>query len=242
MQLDRTAVLAALHNGERTDREKLLLCFATLGSGTFSVAQIKEQAHQLGFSRANRMNVSSELSRSNGKAFHTPTGWELNPSELAAFQLKFGPKQGASVKSVSTLRIHLERLVSVESRAFVEEAIGCVEHKFHRAAIVLSWVGALHVLQAAVLSTHQSVFNAEALRRQPKWRIASNPEDISQMKEADFLDALSSIGFLDANVKKALKTCLDLRNSCGHPNTLKIDDHVVSSHVEILSLNVFSKF
>jgi hypothetical protein len=242
LHLERKAVLAALHDGERTDRQKLLLCLANLGPGTFSVAQVKEQAHLLGFSRANRINVSAELNRSNGKAFHTPTGWELNPTELAAFQLEFGPNDGPLVKSASTLRKHLAQLISVESKTFVEEAIGCVEHKFHRAAVVLSWVGALHVLQAAVLSTHQSAFNAEALRRQPKWRAATNPEDISQMKEVDFLDVLSSIGFLDANVKKSLKSCLDLRNSCGHPNTLKIDDHVVSSHVEILSLNVFSKY
>jgi hypothetical protein len=62
------------------------------------------------------------------------------------------------------------------------------------------------------------------------------------MKEHDFLDVLESISVLGKNVKQELQKCLQLRNGCGHPNTLQIADHKVSAHVEDLILNVFAKF
>lgn len=62
------------------------------------------------------------------------------------------------------------------------------------------------------------------------------------MKESIFLDILESISVIGNDVKKELKKCLDLRNSCGHPNSLVIGENRVAAHVEILILNVFSKF
>jgi len=62
------------------------------------------------------------------------------------------------------------------------------------------------------------------------------------MKEHDFLDVLESISLIGKNVKQELQQSLQLRNACGHPNSLKIGVNKVSSHIEILILNVFSKF
>lgn len=47
---------------------------------------------------------------------------------------------------------------------------------------------------------------------------------------------------LGKSVRQQLQKCLDLRNGCGHPNSLKLAEHSVSSHIEILMLNVFSRF
>ena len=62
------------------------------------------------------------------------------------------------------------------------------------------------------------------------------------MKEANFLNVIEHLSIIGKNVKQELETCLKLRNSCGHPNTLKIGDSRVASHMEILVLNVFSVF
>ena len=62
------------------------------------------------------------------------------------------------------------------------------------------------------------------------------------MKESEFLVILEKISLTGKSVKKELEQCLDRRNGCGHPNSLKIADHVVASHIEILILNVFSKY
>jgi hypothetical protein len=43
-------------------------------------------------------------------------------------------------------------------------------------------------------------------------------------------------------VKNELKECLDRRNGCGHPNSLKIGANTVAHHIEILLLNVFKVF
>jgi hypothetical protein len=63
------------------------------------------------------------------------------------------------------------------------------------------------------------------------------------MKEHDFLDVLNAIGVLGKNVKQELQNnCLQLRNSCGHPNSFKVGEHRVAAHIETLIQNVFSKF
>lgn len=54
-----------------------------------------------------------------------------------------------------------------------------------------------------------------------------------------FLEAVSVLG---KNVKQELQKCLQLRNGCGHPNSLQLADHKVSAHIEDLILNVFAKF
>jgi hypothetical protein len=62
------------------------------------------------------------------------------------------------------------------------------------------------------------------------------------MKESEFLVVLEKLSVIGKSVKKQLEQCLDLRNGCGHPNSLKIAEHVVASHIEILILNVFARF
>ncbi len=62
------------------------------------------------------------------------------------------------------------------------------------------------------------------------------------MGEADFLDRLVPIGVIGKNVKDELVKALKLRNGCGHPNSLKIGQNMVASHLEILLMNVFEPF
>jgi hypothetical protein len=75
-----------------------------------------------------------------------------------------------------------------------------------------------------------------------KWREARTADDLGLMKEKDFLDRLAAISMIGKNVKEELQKCLDLRNACGHPNSLKLGPNAVAHHLEILILNVFEKF
>lgn len=90
--------------------------------------------------------------------------------------------------------------------------------------------------------SHLAAFNAEAVKRDPKWRTAKNADDLARMKEFDFLQILPAIGVLGKNVKDELEVCLKLRNGCGHPNSLVVGEHKASAHVETLIQNVFAKF
>ncbi len=75
-----------------------------------------------------------------------------------------------------------------------------------------------------------------------EWKAAKTPDDLGRMGEAEFLDRLAAISVLSKNVKTELKNCLDRRNGCGHPNSLKLGANTVAHHIEILLLNVFKKF
>ena len=72
--------------------------------------------------------------------------------------------------------------------------------------------------------------------------LAKNADDLTRMKEHEFLQVLESISAIGKNVKRELENCLNLRNACGHPNSLEIAENRVAAHLEILTLNVFSKF
>ena len=112
----------------------------------------------------------------------------------------------------------------------------------YRASVVLSWVGAVSLLYDYVISNKLKEFNDEALKRDPKWKIANTQEDLSRLKEYEFLQILVSISALGKSVKDELENCLKLRNGCGHPNSLRIGESRVAAHIETLMLNVFAKY
>ena len=111
-----------------------------------------------------------------------------------------------------------------------------------RSAVVLSWVGAISLLYDHVVANNLSDFNTEAHRRNPKWKAAKNKDDLTRMKEHEFLQVLPAISVLGKSVKDELEGCLKFRNGCGHPNGLSIGESRVTGHIESLILNVYSKF
>lgn len=103
-------------------------------------------------------------------------------------------------------------------------------------------VGAMDVLHQHVHQNHLAAFNAEAKRVNSKWKPAKSQDDIGKMGESDFLDRIEALSIIGKNVKAQLKGCLDLRNGCGHPNSLKVSVNKSAAHIETLLLNVFQKF
>ncbi|MGR3757539.1 MAG: hypothetical protein ACU0AT_09975 [Tranquillimonas sp.] len=124
----------------------------------------------------------------------------------------------------------------------MEEAIKCHEAELYRSAIVMSWLGAVDVLQKHVHQHHLAAFNAEASRVNGRWKPAQSQDDIGKMGETDFLDRIEALSIIGKNVKAQLKACLDLRNGCGHPNSLKVSVNKSAAHIETLLQNVFEKF
>ena len=100
----------------------------------------------------------------------------------------------------------------------------------------------MDVLQKHVHKGYLAAFNAEAFRVDGKWKPAVSQDDIGKMKEGDFLDRIESLSIIGKNVKAQLKSCLDLRNGCGHPNSLKVSVNKAAAHIETLLQNVFEKF
>jgi hypothetical protein len=106
----------------------------------------------------------------------------------------------------------------------------------------MSWLAAMDVLHNFVHAQRLNDFNKEASRVDAKWKPAKTTDDLGRMKESDFLDRVAAISIMGKNVRQQLGSCLTLRNSCGHPNSLKLGANTVAHHIEILLLNVFKVF
>lgn len=231
----------AVHQHGVTKTDAALLCVAAGGGANVSTAAIRKLAIDAGVKGAKKINFTAHLSTSEEKVFKTPKGWELTEvgrqhiAALAGVILSTSP----AAKQAQELRSLLPKLKSDAARAFLMEAIVCAEQSLFRAAVVLSWVGALSLLYDAAVKKHLTAVNSEAAKRDAKWKAAKSADDLSRMKESTFLEIAQTVGLINKNVKQELDSCLKLRNSCGHPNSLKIGANKVAAHLETLALNVY---
>lgn len=239
-----TAVLKdLLHKKEFSRKDKLLLVLATNAAAPRTVTQIRQVAVSHGLRAAKQWNISDILARGETYAIRTNAGWELNSDGRARVRAISGsPELSIATDAAVDLRAHLAAVASADTVAFLSEAIACLEARALRAAVVLAWVGAMAVLYDHVVQNSLAAFNAEATRRDPKWKMARTPDDLARMKEHDFLEVLENISIIGKNVKQELHGGLKLRNACGHPNSLRIGERRVSAHIETLILNVFQSF
>lgn len=239
--LDTNGLKDWLHR-DLTARDKLLLVLATFPEPV-QLADIRARALEAGFKIPSKWNMSDVLGRSGGMGIRVPDGWELTDTGKNYLRnLGVESISPAAMQVAADLRAHLRKVTNATTRAFVEEAIKCHEAKLYRSAIVMSWIAAVDVLYREVVANHLPTFNAEAKNANPNWKPALNEDGLSKMKESEFLDRLVPIGVIGKNVKDELAEALKLRNSCGHPNSLKVGQNKVASHIETLLLNVFEPF
>jgi hypothetical protein len=244
--LHQTQLKVLLHSGEISARsDKILLLLACEAERPKAVGELKELAITSGLREIKSWNVSQILKDCGGAAILTPNGWELNAPgrERVRFLASQAEINLVVTTASASLRAHSDRITNPVNQAFVKEAIVCFEAKQYRAAVVFSWIGALSLIHSNVVAHHLPAFNAEAQRRDSKWKTAKNTDDLGRLKEHDFLDIVESMGVIGKNVKQVLQNhCLQLRNSCGHPNSLLVAENSVAAHIEKLILNVFSRF
>jgi hypothetical protein len=222
--------------------DKILLILASVETPC-AVSAIKARATAAGFRIPKTWNISQMLARTSGMAIRVPEGWEISgPGKqhlrnIGVVKLKPGAGHVAD-----GLRAELAKIDDDDTRLLVEEAIGCFEGEFYRAAILMSWIAAMRVLYRFVYNNALDEFNAEATRVDAKWKGARTIDDLGGMKERDFLDRMASVSLIGKNVKAGLVECLARRNGCGHPNSMKVGPSAVDHHIEFLLLNVFRKF
>lgn len=187
-----------------------------------TIATIRNIALTAGLRKTKNWNLSSLLSRSKAKAIRTPDGWELTNDGRAYVATIAGPIAASPApKIAAALRPYLSSIIDIDTRKYVEEGVEAFEHQLYRSAVVLTWVGAIALLHDHVFVKHLTAFNAEASRRNTRWQPAKGLEDLSRMKEYDFLQVIESLSIIGKNVKHQLENQLKLRNGCGHPNSLK---------------------
>ena len=234
----------AVHRKGVTKTDAALLCVAAGGTTALTTANVKALAQQAGVKGAKTTNFSAHLGSAGGKVFKTTDGWELTAqgkTHVASLTAEILSRSPAAEEARS-LRVLLPKLKNEDVRSFLTEAIVCAEQSLFRAAVVLSWVGAMALLHEDVVKNRLTDFNTEATKRDPKWKPAKTSDDLGRMKEATFLELAQALGIVGSNVKQELDGCLKLRNGCGHPNSLKIGSNKVAAHLESLALNVYAVF
>lgn len=246
--LNESQLVEALHIKRLSRQDSLLLVLAVSVIAPKKVLEIKRLGRNAGFTEIYNWNVSDILKRSNGLAIRLPAGWSLSPkgkTYVNNLRLSLPKKSMKIVNQAKQLRQVVSQITNIDTRSFLEEALVTYEAGLCRSSVVLSWAGAISLLYDVVMSKCLPTFNAEANRRDPKWKHAKIKEDLSRMKESTFFDIIGSppISIIGKNLKLELKNnCLQLRNSCGHPNSLIIGENKTSAHLEVLIQNVFLRF
>jgi len=246
--LSEANIIEALYKKRLPRQDALLLILCVDAKVPKEVAKIKQLGRQAGLTEIQKWNVSEALRQAKGLAIRLPGGWAITSKgrehiqELDVLPKSISPK---TIHFATSLRHAVKNISNDDTIAFIEEAIKCFEVGFYRSSVVLSWVGAISLLQDQIINHHLTTLNIEAQKREAKWKAAKTKDDLSRMKESEFLDIIGAppISLIGKNVKEELKNnCLQLRNACGHPNTLEIGENRVAAHIEVLVMNVFSKF
>jgi hypothetical protein len=192
-----------------------------------------------------KWNVGQVLKRADERGFvsQLPDGWTLLPAGLDELRDKGVPLKAKLIADAThNLHAHIASITDPIRRAFVQESVEAFEANLNRAAVVLSWVGAVWILQNHVLSNSLKSFNTALVARFAKAKPVKTIKNFVPIGEADFLQVCEDAGIIDKAEKKQLTQRLDLRNDCGHPNNLTIGDHQAASHLESLLQNVYEKY
>lgn len=242
--LDKNGFHATLLSSEFTRTDKLLAILFWDGEKSKTKKTIQEVASANGLRECQKWNVSDILSKAKPYAISTDDGWSITVKGKDYLKAKkiVSEKKSVVKNDIDDIRQLLPKIKNPDTVSFLEEAIACLETNQKRAAVVFSWVGAISILHDHVINHHLAAFNTEAFKRDSKWKTAKNSDDLGKMKEHEFLNILEAISVLGKNVKQELQTCLQLRNGCGHPNSLSFGLRKVSAHLETLILNVYSKY
>lgn len=132
---------------------------------------------------------------------------------------------------VEELRKTAARIVDIETKRYVDEAVLCLSVGALRAAIVFSWVGAVRTLQDRVWS-HGAVDVTTAAQKYFSKAKLTKFDDLAELKEVTLIEIAQDLGELDKAQKKVLGQCLDTRNQCGHPNKYTPSVAKAKSHIE----------
>ena len=140
---------------------------------------------------------------------------------------------------------HLVALLAKVSRPdakdFLEEAHLSLRAGASRAAIVMTWIVTVDHLYEFVLRHKSAEFNSELAKKFPKLDPITTKDDFLELQEKDFI-VLCRSAFLTNDVRKILDEKLGIRNTAGHPSTVKVHRSKSVNFIEDLVENVILKF
>lgn len=133
---------------------------------------------------------------------------------------------------VGTLQALADKIVEANVRAYVEEAIVCLQFGALRASVVFLWTGAVSVLRDEIWKHGASSIDPaikKYLTRAPTFK---KKDDFAYVNDATLLLVAQDLAVIDKTQKQRLGEALDLRNGCGHPSKYSVGVKKVSSFIE----------
>lgn len=237
MELNRN-----VQNPILSKEDKLLLILYAYKDSILEVKEIKEIGINNGLNEIKKWNISQLLKKYYPKVIKAGNGWKITADGEKQLSNKGLLKRLPVKKNITALESLIGNIENKDIKEFLKEAKNAIEYGLYRSAVVLTWIGAMSLLQDYVIKNNLSDFNIELKKRFPQKKVIKSKDDFSLIKEYDFLQLIQSISIIGKNVKQELEHRLQLRNSCGHPNSFVLAESTVTFHVEFLILNVFTKF
>ena len=229
-------------------KDRILLILSLDDFSPKTTKEIKDIGSNLGLTEIYRWNVSQILSNYPDLVLSISRTWNISSKGREYIESLVNDKSNSSddIPELDFIDDLTSQVSDEYIKNFINEAIGCFKAGFYRASIVLAWEGAISVLYDYVIKNRLADFNIEATRRfqnrNNRWKPARNYDDLTNMKESEFLEVLVVLSIIGNDVKKELLHKLTMRNSCGHPNSLSIGKLTVGFYLEFLVKNVFQKF
>jgi hypothetical protein len=158
-------------------------------------------------------------------------------------------KSAGRIVSISTMANILQNVTPVE-REYLNEALGCAQHQFYRAAMVIVWSAAIHRMQKTVERLGIEEFNkkTEEMKKITEGRfkrfkksffIHSLSELRASVFDTDLLWVLEYWGLIDANQHERLGMCFTMRNNAAHPGDAVITEPNLASAFSDLKTIIF---
>lgn len=235
-----------LSDSQLSRREKILLVVAD-SEIELGVAEIRRIATDAGLREASRVNVSQELARMGDLVSRLGGGWmATSKGRATAAELGLDRRSPLVTSAAKALSDEIRGISDPLRKEFLSDTLKCFDERLRKPAVVYAWVGAIWILHTHVVNLCLKEFNSAGHNRfgqgKNSFKDIKSVEDFGRIKEADFLQLLEDISLIGKSLKKQLSDRLDLRNACGHPNTLVVDDHTAAAHINFLIENVYRRF
>ena len=188
--------------------------------------------------------LSEQARESNkyGKYIRTSHGYRLQRERFAEIdqQVRNEPKRIQASQQLEGLAV---KIIDLNEKAFLEEAINCYKIQAFRATIVMSWILTMYHLQKYIFDNKLSDFNA-ALAKSPDKRVKkiTKYDEFSDLKESKVIELMRSAGIISNDVRKILDEKLGIRNTAGHPSGVVVGGHKTTEFILDLVNNVVTKY
>jgi len=136
-------------------------------------------------------------------------------------------------KIAADLRTAVATIEDAAVKDYLEEAVGCFEAGFHRAAIVFAWSAAYSLFRQWLFDEHLAALNA-AIAKWSKPQSIGVLSDFEEQKEDTVITTAKTAGVVSKEQHKTLKKLLDDRNSFAHPTLKKATPSQAEAFIETI--------